>query len=115
LVSAANARHRRSFAALVPSVLRRRTPAIASLAMSGSRDSGNSLRIPPDSCSGAISEFLDNVPVAMSGGGCLWQCAWDSVFYNRLCSGHPNAGLNPSLIEDRSGGALELARKGCGE
>ncbi len=52
------------------------------------------------------------VPVAMSGGVFGSSALVRQVFYNSLRSGHPDAVLNPNVIEPVRG-ALELARKGA--
>jgi len=47
----------------------------------------------------------------MSGGVFGSSALVRQIFYNCLCSEHPDATLNPSVIEPVRG-ALELARKG---
>jgi N-acetylglucosamine kinase-like BadF-type ATPase len=111
LVPAANATPPPDFAALFPSVL--------ALADSGDRiardvlaQAGTHLA----NLAGILFRRLfpnsDTVPVAMSGGVFGSSALVRQFFYNGLCSGHPNAVLNPSLIEPVRG-ALELARKGA--
>jgi glucosamine kinase len=111
LVPAANATPPPDFAALFPSVL--------ALADSGDRiardvlaQAGTHLA----NLAGILFRRLfpnsDTVPVAMSGGVFGSSALVRQFFYNCLCSGHPNAVLNPSLIEPVRG-ALELARKGA--
>ncbi len=50
----------------------------------------------------------------MSGGVFGSSALVRQVFYNTLSSTHPNAALNPSVIEPVRG-ALALARQECGE
>jgi len=111
LVPAANATPAPDFAALFPSVL--------ALADSGDRiardvltQAGTHLA----NLAGILFRRLfpnsDTVPVAMSGGVFGSSVLVRQFFYNSLCSGHPNAVLNPSVIEPVRG-ALELARKGA--
>jgi len=111
LVPAANATPPPDFAALFPSVL--------ALADSGDRiardvlaQAGTHLA----NLAGILFRRLfpnsDTVPVATSGGVFGSSALVRQFFYNSLCSGHPNAVLNPSLIEPVRG-ALELARKGA--
>ena len=52
------------------------------------------------------------VPVAMSGGVFGSSALVRQIFYNSLRSGHPDAVINPNVIEPVRG-ALELARKGA--
>jgi glucosamine kinase len=110
LVPAANATPSPDFAALFPSVL--------SLADSGDRiardvltQAGTHLA----SLAGILFRRLfpnsGAVPVAMSGGVFASSALVRQVFYNTLSSAHPNATLNPSVIEPVRG-ALELARRG---
>jgi N-acetylglucosamine kinase-like BadF-type ATPase len=54
----------------------------------------------------------DNVPVAMSGGVFRHSALVRQVFYNSLRSEHPQAAINPTVV-DPVRGALELARKGA--
>ena len=111
LVPAANATPPPDFAALFPSVL--------SLADSGdrlARDVLSQAGIQLANLAGILLRRLfpnsGTVPVAMSGG-VFGSCALvRQIFYNCLCSEHPNATLNPSVIEPVRG-ALELARKGA--
>jgi N-acetylglucosamine kinase-like BadF-type ATPase len=110
LVPAANATPPPDFAALFPSVL--------SLADSGdriARDVLNQAGTQLASLAGVLFRRLfpnsHAVPVAMSGGVFGSSALVRQVFYNCLCSEHPNAALNPSVIEPVRG-ALELARKG---
>jgi len=111
LVPAANATPPPDFAALFPSVL--------ALADSGDRiardvlaQAGTHLANPAGILFRRLFPNSDTVPVAMSGGVFGSSALVRQFFYNSLCSGHPNAVLNPSLIEPVRG-ALELARKGA--
>jgi glucosamine kinase len=111
LVPAANATPPPDFAALFPSVL--------SLADSGDRvalDVLNQAGIQlANLAETLIRRLFPNsraVRVAMSGGVFRSSALVRQVFYNSLCSEHPNASLNPSVIEPVRG-ALELARKGA--
>jgi N-acetylglucosamine kinase-like BadF-type ATPase len=110
LVPAANATPPPDFAALFPSVL--------SLADSGdciARDVLTQAGAQLANLAGILFRRLfpnsHAVPVAMSGGVFGSSALVRQVFYNCLCSEHPNAALNPSVIEPVRG-ALELARKG---
>ena len=113
LVPAANATPPPDFAALFPAVL--------SLADSGDRiardvltQAGTQLAQPGrNPASGACFRMPSAVPVAMSGGVFGSSALVRQVFYNSLRSGHPDAVINPNVIEPVRG-ALELARKGAG-
>jgi glucosamine kinase len=109
LVPAANATPPPDFAALFPSVL--------SLADSGNRiarevltQAGTRLANLAGILFRRLFPSSEAVPVAMSGGVFASSALVRQVFYNCLCSEHPNAALNPSVIEPVRG-ALELARK----
>jgi len=111
LVPAANATPPPDFAALFPSVL--------ALADSGDRiargvltQAGTHLANLAGILFRRLFQNSDTVPVAMSGGVFGSSVLVRQFFYNSLCSGHPNAVLNPSVIEPVRG-ALELARKGA--
>jgi glucosamine kinase len=109
LVPAANATPPPDFAALFPSVL--------SLADSGDRithdvltQAGAQLANLAGILLGRLFPDSGVVPVAMSGGVFGSSALVRQIFYNCLCSEHPNAALNPGVIEPVRG-ALELARK----
>ena len=111
LVPAANATPPPDFAALFPSVL--------SLADSGDRIARDVLTQAGAQLANLAGILLRRlfpnsgpVPVAMSGGVFGSSALVRQVFYNSLSSEHPNATLNPSVIEPVRG-ALELARKGA--
>jgi len=111
LVPAANATPAPDFAALFPSVL--------ALADSGDRiardvltQAGTHLANLAGILFRRLFQNSDTVPVAMSGGVFGSSVLVRQFFYNSLCSGDPNAVLNPSVIEPVRG-ALELARKGA--
>jgi glucosamine kinase len=111
LVPAANATPPPDFAALFPSVL--------SLADSGDRvahdvltQAGSQLANLAGTLFRRLFPNSEAVPVAMSGGVFASSALVRQVFYNCLCSEHPGAALNPSVIEPVRG-ALELARKGA--
>jgi glucosamine kinase len=113
LVPAANATPPPDFAALFRSVL--------SLADSGDRiardvlsQAGTQLANLAGILVTRLFPNSDGVPVAMSGGVFGSSALVRQVFYNGLRSAHPNATLNPNVIEPVQG-ALELARKGAGK
>ena len=108
-VLAANATPPPDFAALFPTVV--------ALADSGDRGASDILRqagIELAKLSGTVIRRLfplaGAVPVAMSGGVFGSSALVRQVFYNTLRSGHPDAILNPGVIEPVRG-ALELARR----
>ena len=110
LVPAANATPPPDFAALFPFVL--------FLADSGDRiahdvltQAGAQLASLAGILLGRLFPNSGAVPVAMSGGVFASSALVRQVFYNSLRSEHPNAVVNPSVIEPVRG-ALELARKG---
>jgi glucosamine kinase len=110
LVPAANATPPPDFAALFPVVL--------SLADSGdpiARDVLTRAGAELAKVAGTVIRRLfpqsGAVPVAMSGGVFGSSPLVRQVFYNNLRSAHPDAAVNPSVIEPVRG-ALELARKG---
>jgi len=110
LVPAANAIPAPDFAALFPSVL--------SLAEAGDRiardvlsQAGTHLATVAGTLLRRLFPNSGVVPVAMSGGVFASSALVRQVFYNRLCSEHPDTALNPNVIEPVRG-ALELARKG---
>jgi glucosamine kinase len=111
LVPAANATPPPDFAALFPSVLL--------LAASGDRiardvltQAGAHLATLAGTLIRRLCPNSEAVLVAMSGGVFASSAQVRQVFYNTLSSAHPNASLNPSVIEPVRG-ALELARKGA--
>jgi N-acetylglucosamine kinase-like BadF-type ATPase len=111
LVPAANATPPPDFAALFPSVL--------SSAESGDRIACDALTRAGTHLANLAGTLLRRlfsnsgaVPVAMSGGVFASSPLVRQVFYNTLSSLHPNAVLNPSVIEPVRG-ALALARKGA--
>ena len=111
LVPAANATPPPDFAALFPAVL--------SLADSGdhiARDvltqAGTQLANLARILLRRLFPHAEAVPVAMSGGVFGSSALVRQVFYNSLRSGHPDAVINPNVIEPVRG-ALELARKGA--
>ncbi len=111
LVPAANATPPPDFAALFPSVL--------SLADSGDRiardvlsQAGAHLATLAGTLLRRLFPTCGAVLVAMSGGVFASSALVRQVFYNTLSSAHPNAALNPSVVEPVRG-ALELARKGA--
>ena len=110
LVPAANATPPPDFAALFPMVL--------SLADSGdpiAREvlirAGTELAKLAGTVIRRLFPQPHSVPVAMSGGVFGSSALVRQVFYNNLRSAHPEAAINPSVIETLMG-ALELARKG---
>ena len=109
LVPAANSTPPPDFAALFPSVL--------SLADSGDRITRNVLTQAGSHLASLAATLLrrlfpnaEAVPVAMSGGVFGSSALVRQVFYNTLSSTHPNAALNPTVIEPVRG-ALALARQ----
>jgi N-acetylglucosamine kinase-like BadF-type ATPase len=109
LLPAANAMPPPDFAVLFPSVL--------SLADSGDRIARDVLTqagVHLANLAGTLLRRLfpnpGAVPVAMSGGVFASSAQVRQVFYNGLSSAHPNATLNPNVVEPVRG-ALELARK----
>jgi glucosamine kinase len=109
LVPAANATPPPDFAALFPAVL--------SLADSGDRvardvlsQAGAHLATLTGTLLRRLFPNYGAVPVAMSGGVFASSALVRQVFYNTLGSAHPNATLNPNVVEPVRG-ALELARK----
>jgi glucosamine kinase len=109
LVPAANATPPPDFAALFPSVL--------SLANSGDRIARDVLSQAGAHLAALAGTLLrrlfpnsEAVPVAMSGGVFASSALVRQVFYNTLSSTHPNAALNPTVIEPVRG-ALALARQ----
>lgn len=111
LVPAANAMPPPDFAALFPAVL--------SLAESGDRIARDVLTQAGTQLANLAGILLRRlfpnagaVPVAMSGGVFGSSALVRQVFYNGVRSGHPDAVINPSVIEPVRG-ALELARKGA--
>jgi glucosamine kinase len=109
LVPAANATPPPDFAALFPAVL--------SLADSGDRvardvlsQAGAHLATLAGTLLRRLFPNYGAVPVAMSGGVFASSALVRQVFYNTLGSAHPNATLNPNVVEPVRG-ALELARK----
>jgi N-acetylglucosamine kinase-like BadF-type ATPase len=110
LVPAANATPPPDFAALFPMVL--------SLADSGDPiarevliQAGTELAKLAGTVIRRLFPQSNSVPVAMSGGVFGSSALVRQVFYNNLRSAHPEAAINPSVIEPVRG-ALELARKG---
>ncbi len=110
LVPAANATPPPDFAALFPSVLL--------LADSGDRvalvtltQAGTHLAHLAGTLIRRLFPNSTDVPVAMSGGVFGNSALVRQVFYNTLGSAHPNATLNPNVV-DPVRGALQLARKG---
>jgi glucosamine kinase len=110
LVPAANATPPPDFAALFPMVL--------SLADSGDPiarevliQAGTELAKLAGTVIRRLFPQSHSVPVAMSGGVFGSSALVRQVFYNNLRSAHPEAAINPSVIEPVRG-ALELARKG---
>jgi glucosamine kinase len=110
LVPAANATPPPDFAALFPMVL--------SLAESGDPiarevliQAGTELAKLAGTVIRRLFPQSHSVPVAMSGGVFGSSALVRQVFYNNLRSAHPEAAINPSVIEPVRG-ALELARKG---
>ena len=109
LVPAANATPPPDFAALFPAVL-----SLAESGDPGARDvltqAGHHLA----RLAGIVlTRLFPNggaVPVAMSGGVFGSSALVRQVFYNSLHSGHPDAVLNPNVIEPVRG-ALALARQ----
>ena len=111
LVPAANATPPPDFAALFPAVL--------SLADSGDRiardvltQAGTQLANLAGILFRRLFPNAGAVPVAMSGGVFGSSALVRQVFYNSLRSRHPDAVINPNVIEPVRG-ALELARKGA--
>jgi N-acetylglucosamine kinase-like BadF-type ATPase len=109
LVPAANATPAPDFAALFPSVL--------SLANSGDRGARDVLSQAGAHLAALAGTLLRRLfpnpgaaPVAMSGGVFGSSALVRQVFYNTLSSTHPNAALNPNVIEPVRG-ALALARQ----
>jgi N-acetylglucosamine kinase-like BadF-type ATPase len=109
LVPAANATPPPDFAALFPSVLL--------LADAGDRigrdvlsQAGAHLAALAGTLLRRLFPNLGAVPVAMSGGVFASSALVRQVFYNTLSSTHPNAALNPNVIEPVRG-ALALARQ----
>ncbi len=112
LVPAANATPPPDFAALFPAVL--------SLADSGDRIARDVLTQAGAHLANLAGILLrrlfphaEAAPVAMSGGVFGSSALVRQIFYNSLRSGHPDAVINPNVIEPVRG-ALELARKGAG-
>jgi N-acetylglucosamine kinase-like BadF-type ATPase len=110
LIPAANATPPPDFAALFPMVL--------SLADSGDPiarevllQAGTELAKLAGTVIRRLFPQSHSVPVAMSGGVFGSSALVRQVFYNNLRSAHPEAAINPSVIEPVRG-ALELARKG---
>jgi N-acetylglucosamine kinase-like BadF-type ATPase len=113
VVPAANAIPPPDFAALFPSVL--------SLADSGDRiardvltQAGAHLATLATTLLRRLFPNSEAVPVGMSGGVFASSALVRQVFYNTLSSTHPNAALNPTVIEPVRG-ALALARQGVTE
>ena len=111
LVPAANSAPPPDFAALFPAVL--------SLADSGDRIARDVLNQAGTQLANLAEVLLrrlflhaEAVPVAMSGGVFGSSALVRQVFYNSLRSAHPDAVINPNVIEPVRG-ALELARKGA--
>lgn len=111
LVPAANATPPPDFSALFPAVL--------SLADSGDRiardvltQAGTQLANLAGILFRRLFSNAGAVPVAMSGGVFGSSALVRQVFYNGLRSVHPDAIINPNVIEPVRG-ALELARKGA--
>ncbi len=110
LVPAANATPPPDFAALFPSVL-----LLADAGDRIARDVMTQAGAQLATLAGTLIRRLfpnsGAVPVAMSGGVFASSALVRQVFYNTLSSVHPNASLNPSVIEPVRG-ALALARQG---
>jgi glucosamine kinase len=111
LVPAANATPPPDFSALFPAVL--------SLADSGDRiardvltQAGTQLANLAGSLFRRLFSYAGAGSVAMSGGVFGSSALVRQVFYNGLRSVHPDAIINPNVIEPVRG-ALELARKGA--
>jgi N-acetylglucosamine kinase-like BadF-type ATPase len=109
LVVAANATPSPDFAALFPAVLvsadQGDSAALEVLNQAGSELAGLARTV--------IARLFPNaghLAVAMSGGVFSSSSLVRQVFYNRLRSEHPEAAINPGVIEPVRG-ALELARK----
>ena len=111
LVPAANATPSPDFAALFPSVL-----VLADAGDRIARDVMTQAGAQLATLAGTlISRLFPNsgaVPLAMSGGVFASSALVRQVFYNTLSSTHPNAALNPTVI-DPVRGALVLARQGA--
>jgi glucosamine kinase len=109
LVLAANATPAPDFAALFPAVVSAADSGDA-LARQVLIDAGNELAGLAKTVIRRLLPQLGSVPVAMSGGVFRSSALVRQVFYNSLRSEHPDAALNPDVI-DPVRGALELARK----
>jgi glucosamine kinase len=110
LVPAANATPPPDFAALFPAVL--------SLADSGDRVARDVLSQAGAHLATLAATLLRRLfpnpgafPVGMSGGVFASSVLVRQIFYNTLSATHPNAVLNPSVVEPVRG-ALALARQG---